>query len=382
MAGLDSRIVPMTRRLVIGAALVLHAFVGSAQDMRFHYPAPPAASIEVLRDQPYGSLRMDVYRPAGARTALPGLIFFNLATGANRSNTFYKAWAEIAASKNVVAILPDLGFETFERDFDALLTHLAAHASSLGIDGHRLALYAGSGNVYRSLPLVQRPSMTALKAAVMFYGSAPVKTFRRDLPILLVRAGLDRPGVNREMASLAALALNENAPVTLLNYSGGYHAFEIFNDEEMTRKVVDQTIAFVIAATDPGYQASIQRGLAESTAAAHVAQNNFSEAARAYGDLVKTRPDDTRLRLAYGEALLGAGRFADACTTLAALKGKGLGPRDLGVPAARACMQSGDVDAAIAWIASIPQQYRPASLQNDPIFAPIKERPEFKALFK
>jgi hypothetical protein len=97
---------------------------------------------------------------------------------------------------------------------------------------------------------------------------------------------------------------------------------------------------------------------------------------------VKARPDDARLRLSYGEALLGASRFADACAELQKLKGKGLGPRDLGVPAARACMQSGDGDAAIAWLGSIPERFRPRGLEKDPIFAPIKDRPEFKALFQ
>ena len=74
--------------------------------------------------------------------------------------------------------------------------------------------------------------------------------------------------------------------------------------------------------------------------------------------------------------------FAAACTELEKLKGKGLGPRDLGVPAARACMQKGDADAAIAWLKSIPQRYLPHALEKDPIFAPIQNRPDFKALFQ
>ena len=52
----------------------------------------------------------------------------------------------------------------------------------------------------------------------MFYGSAPVAEFRLDLPVLYVRAGLDRPGVNRDITTLAALAVSQNAPVTLVNH--------------------------------------------------------------------------------------------------------------------------------------------------------------------
>jgi len=63
------------------------------------------------------------------------------------------------------------------------------------------------------------------------------------------------------------------------------------------------------------------------------------------------------------------------------LRNKGLGPRDLGVPAARACMLNGDAQAAIAWIAAIPPPYRPRAIEADPVFAPIRARADFKALF-
>ena len=198
----------------------------------------------------------------------------------------------------------------------------------------------------------------------------------------MVRAGLDRPPVNRAMTELATQASNQNAPVTLLNYPGGHHAFEIVDDEDATRDVIDSTMAFVKRATAPAFQASLRRGLPEATAAAHVSTGNFAAAASTYAELVKAKPDDARLRLSYGEALLGASQFAAACTELEKLKGKGLGPRDLGVPAARACMQKGDADAAIAWLKSIPQRFLPRDLEKDPIFAPLQNRPEFKALFQ
>ncbi|HEY7497396.1 MAG TPA: hypothetical protein VH740_02725 [Vicinamibacterales bacterium] len=376
----------MARRALALTFAVVLASIASAQELRFYYPAPPAGSIEALMDRAYGTpaneLRMDVFRPANAARPLPALIFFNMATGAQRANPFYKTWAEIAASKNLVAILPDLRSEGFEQDFEALVAHLTTNAAALGIDRERVAVYAGSGNVSRALPIVQNPKQTAIKAAVMYYGAAPITTFRRDLPLLVVRAGLDRPPLNRALADLVALAIGQNAPLTFVNYSGGHHAFEIFNDEEATREVIDRTIDFVHRATEPAYQASIRRGVPEATAAAHMTGGSFADAVAAYADLVKSRPDDPRLRLAYGEALLGASRFADACAELAKLKGKGLGPRDLGVPAARSCMQMGDGDAALAWLATIPQRFLPRDLEKDPIFAPIRTRPEFRALFE
>ena len=337
----------------------------AAQGFRFFYPAPSAASIEVLKDRGYGTLQMDAYRPAKVDRPLPALIFFNIASGAQRSQPFYKAWAEIAAATNVVAILPDLRSESFARDFDrSSLTSRRTQArwASIAIASRCTPVPAMSRERCRWC----RSRSRRLKAAVMYDGSARVTAFRHDLPLLIVRAGLDRPPLNRDLTALVAQATNQNAPVTLLNYPGGHHAFEMVDDEDATRETIDRTLAFVVRATEPAYQASLARGAREATAAAQVILGNFADAASTYAELVKTRPDDTRLRLSYGEALLGAGRYADACGELEQLKGKGLGPRDLGVPAARACMQKGDGDAAVAWLSSIPQPFRTAKSRNRP----------------
>jgi hypothetical protein len=48
----------------------------------------------------------------------------------------------------------------------------------------------------------------------------------------------------------------------------------------------------------------------------------------------------------------------------------GLGPRDLGVP------------AAIPWIDSIPKQYRPADLDQNAAFEKLRGRADFQELFR
>jgi hypothetical protein len=201
------------------------------------------------------------------------------------------------------------------------------------------------------------------------------------LPVLYVRAGLDRPEVNKDITALAGLAVSQNAPLTLLNHPSGYHAFEMFNDDDATRDVMEQTIAFVRRVTTPGFQAAMRRGIPEATAAAYVQTREFGKAAPVFAQLVRERPTDARLRLSYGEALLGNGQYAEACAQFEQLKGKRLGPRDLGVPAARACMQKGDADAAIGWLKTIPSRFLPRELEDDAVFASLKGREDFRALF-
>jgi hypothetical protein len=375
------------RHLLLTVAALAVPFAAAAQQLpSFKYPEPPASAYRVLTNVPFRTgdtdpLHMDVYRSASGGRA-PTLIFFNQASGAQRANSFYVAWARIAASKGVTAIVPDLRPATAVQDFVALIEYLSrGPAEDTGIDPAAVAVYAGSGNVATALPIVQDRRSTRITSAVMYYGAAEIASFRPDLPVLFVRAGLDRPPLNRHIDSLVAKALSENAPLTLLNHAGGRHAFEILNDDDATRRVIDETIAFVKETTSAPYQAALRAGLAEATAAGHVTAGRTKEAVAGYAALVTSRPGDASLRLAYGEALLSNGDFAEACTEFEGLKGKGLGYRDLGLPAARACLQKGDAEAAIAWLKTIPQRFLPGSVQNDPVFAPLRERPDFRALF-
>ena len=336
----------MTRSLslLVAAATLAMPFASAHAQEQTLALRPASSNVTVAKDVEYGrsdtvTLRMDVYRPAGSSATSPTLIFFNHATGADRRWWFYEAWARAAASRGVVAILFDLRFGSEATDFGSMIAYLTSRGAALGVDKDAIAVYAASGNVFTGLPLVEDPKLAAVKAAVMYYGAAPITEFRRDLPVLYVRAGLDRPSVNEDISKLATLAVAQNAPVTLLNHASGYHGFEMFNDDDATRDVMEQTIAFVRRATSPAYQAAIRRGIPEATAAAYVQTREFGKAAPLYAELVAARPDDARLRLSYGEALLGNAQYAQACGEFEKLKGKGLGPRDLGLPAARACMR-------------------------------------------
>jgi len=355
-----------------------------AQEPRMAF-APPSGNIAVVSDVEYATsgttrLAMDLYKPAVAPgVRVPALVFFNRAAGAERSGRFYAAWARAAASQGVIGILPDLRAGSEAADFSLLVSYMSAHGAEHGIEA--IAVYAGSGNVFSALPALEDPGQTAIKAAVMYYGAAPMSQFRLDLPILYVRAGLDRPPVNESIASLVAMAVAQNAPVTLLNYAGGHHAFELVDDNDATRHVIDETLAFVKRATSASYQAALRVSLPEASAAGYVQAGKLHDAAEAYARLVTAHPDDARLRLAYGEALLGDRQFAAACGEFDRLRDKGLGYRDLGLPAARACVLNGNPEAAIGWLKSIPPQFLPSSVQSDPAFAALKDRADFQALF-
>jgi hypothetical protein len=316
---------------------------------------------------------------------MPILIVFYGGVGAARVNGFSDGWGNAAASRGIVAVSPDIRQERAADDFRQLIDYLYENASKFGGERDAIAVYAGSGNVYSALPLVEDPTQSKVKAAAMYYGTGPVAAFRRDLPILFVRAGLDRPTVNGDartgIVAMIASAIAQNAPVTVINNPAGHHAFEMFDEGQATRDVIDQTLDFVKRATSADYQASLRKASLEAGAAANVIAGDYRSAASAYAAILNSQPDDARLRLSYGEALIGDKQYAEACSQFERLKGKGLGPRDLGLPAARACLLKGDSTAAIAWLQSIPKRFLPPSLQNDSVFAGLKSRAEFRQLF-
>jgi hypothetical protein len=360
----------------------------SAQDAHFVYPPPTPGNMTITKDVAFaagdtGKLRMDVYRPAGE--ALPVLIFFN-GVGLPRSTEMYTGWGRLAAYKGLVAIVPDLRPDSAAQDFQKLVAYLTAHAAEYKIDRGAMALYAASANVSTAFPIVEDPHQTAIVAAVMYYGTAAITQFRRDLPVLYVRAGLDRPSVNGAGAgsilALATLAVSQNAPLTFVNDAGGHHAFETTDDDGATRQVIDQTIQWVKGAVSRPYQDAVRHGAPEAEVAAQVASGDAKAAVPGYAKLVNDHPDDTRLRLSYAEALLGDKQYEAACAQFERLKGKGLGPRDVGLPAARACMQNGDAELALAWLRTIPRQFLPSELQEDPMFASLRMRAEFRAMFQ
>jgi len=361
----------------------LSAAPAAAQDQPLAF-SPPAAGIPVTTNVEYAvtgdvHLAMDVYTPPVAASGGPALVFFNRGTGEGRRTRLYDGWARAAASQGIVGVLADLRQGNEAADFRLLIAYLDRHGAQHGVGA--IAVYAASGNVFSALPVVEDPSLTSIRAAVMYYGSAPVSAFRLDLPVLVVRAGLDRPSVNEEIAALMRAAVAQNAPVTLLNHAGGHHGFEQVDNDAASRAAIDATLDFVTRATSVAYQASLRASIAEATAAGQVQTGKFHDGAAGYAVLVATQPANARLRLAYGEALLGDGQFAAACGEFEKLRDKGLGYRDLGLPAAEACLKKGDPEAAIAWLRSIPPQFRPASLQNDPAFAALRDRADFQALF-
>jgi dienelactone hydrolase len=371
-------------------AIVFLSIASCAQEMRFVYPEPAAtAFVErsnlVYKQSGQTALALDLFLPAGSLNSkpLPVFIIFNGFGGPfMRTSPQSRGWAKAATAHGFAAITAETTPEHAADDLDSIAFYLAQHAKDLQVDPERLVVIAWSGNVSAGLPAVEGSQRKAIKAAIIYYGWAEVPQVRLDLPVLFVRAGLDQPLTNRSFDRNIAAGLAANAPWTVLNNSRGHHGFDVLDDNDLSRTIIEETFRFAQQAVSDSYCSAFDAGLTQASAAGALATGNFEKAAALYRDLVSAHSQDAVLRLAYGSSLTGAAQYKEARAQFDRAKAVGgLGQRDLGVPAARACALDHDPDAAMAWLKTISPQFLPASIQTDPDFSALKDRADFQALF-
>lgn len=229
---------------------------------------PEMANIEVLRDRPYGGAgSFDLYVSSSVRPAPTVLFAYGFdhpafAQGLRQMGA-YTSWGRLLASAGMNAIA--YGYQDPARDIAALIEHLRSNAPALGIDMHRLALWAASGNVPTALHVLMTQPPATFRAAALLYGYmldvpeatrqmgmiAPARgrsidDLPRALPLLVVRAGNDQtPLLNASLDAFVNAALSRDLPLTLINQPGAPHSFDLFDDSDPSRATIRRIVGFL-----------------------------------------------------------------------------------------------------------------------------------------
>jgi dienelactone hydrolase len=249
---------------------------------RVTHALPGQSDVIVRRDHEYARsdrapLMLDLYYPPGSDGGppAPAVIFVTGFRDAGlqamlgctfREMGAYVSWAQLMAASGVVGVT----YENHEPAADAkrALQHITDHATELGIDAKRLAVWSCSGNVPNALSLLmERPD--GVKCAVLCYGymldddgkstvADAAKRFGfanpaagksaadlpRDLPIFIARAGKDEAALNDTIDGFVRKALALNLPLTLANYPNGPHAFDLYCDDETCHRIITEILQF------------------------------------------------------------------------------------------------------------------------------------------
>jgi acetyl esterase/lipase len=249
---------------------------------RIVYNVPGMDAVTIRRDETYRTaggraLTMDIYYPSPAPRdgAWPAVIFVTGFPDAGAQRMFgrkfkdmgsYVSWAQLVAASGMAAI-------TYENDapaedVHAILQHVRDHAEDLQIDVRRLGVWACSGNVPNALSVLRQ---ALVKCAVFCYGyfldldgssrvadaarqfgfvtpcaGRPVGDLPASVPLFIARAGGDlMPGLNQTLDRFVAGALASDLPVTLVNYPGAPHAFDVLADADSSRDIIRQILKFM-----------------------------------------------------------------------------------------------------------------------------------------
>ena len=283
--------------------------------------APGMDGVRIARDVTFKtvegrSLGMDVYSPSDASKAklLPVVIFVNGvgdAPGRPKLRTWgqYTSWPRLIAASGMIAVTFDTrAGDANAEDIRDAFAYVREKGRSMGIDPSRIGAWSCSANVRTALPLLMQPGAPFAVAAVVYYGSADVEQMRADLPVLLVRAGRDRPQQNEQIDRLTAQALAANAPWTVVNLPSSRHAFDVFDDTDESRAAIRKTVEFLGGRLE-ARPATTREPDEARQAAVHLMMGEWAEAAAAYASYVRRHPDDADALVFLGNAQVELKQF-------------------------------------------------------------------------
>ncbi|MDZ7757164.1 hypothetical protein [Rhodohalobacter sp.] len=255
-----------------------NAFTQDMREMEVVYKLSEMSEVTIQKGAVYKSteerdLTIDLYYPHSAdnEEKYPAVIFvlgypnFNL-----KEMQSYISWGKLVATHNMIGV----NYETSnpETDLTDLINYLLTNAEELNIDKERIGIWSCSGNVPVALSHLHKSYKPYLRFGVFYYGIMntsdqkyqteidnlssnygfisphikPGQQLPKDLSMLVVRSGQDNiPNINDTIDHFTNIAISNNLPVTLINFSDGQHAFDFMDDKEESRRIIRQTLTYM-----------------------------------------------------------------------------------------------------------------------------------------
>lgn len=328
------------------------------------YDVPATKDVKVKKDVTYlksGSrnLNIDVYTPPDFKAGekRPAVIFLN-AIGDIPGNELknweiYKSFPRLAAAHGMIGISMDADGERIQDSLRGLFSFLEREGASHGIDAARLGVYAASANTTQSIVyLMSDNAAKGIRAAALFYGATPTSDtrLRKDLPVLFILAEGDYQGpFGQASNNLWQRVAQSGAPWTLMFAANLLHAFDAFQDNDESRRVIRQTLDFwkthLEPVPQPAWKPSAAREIVASTygsdfqktvdlLSAYVRDNpadaqayiqmgralnllrKYDEAAAAYENALKQAPNHPAVFAGLGQVRFAQRRYQDAAANL------------------------------------------------------------------
>jgi len=255
-------------------------------ERRLVYQVPGMDKVEVQRNLTYTNvegteLKLDIYIPTNlsADIRLPGVVFIHggpipldwpLPTHWGQ----YRSWGELIAASGLVGVTLCHRYHDYtcleqaNSDIMAALDYIRKRADEFNLDTDRLCLWACSGGGPFLSPIFQgQPKF--VRCIIIYYALLDLRPIERisqvvrgeliekfspvvqlgstEVPMFIVRAGLDRLELNQTIDLFIQKAVAINVPFDFANHAQGHHAFDILDDDARSREIIVRTIEFIKA---------------------------------------------------------------------------------------------------------------------------------------
>jgi acetyl esterase/lipase len=202
------------------------------------------------------NFKLDVYAPSGLApdTRLPAVVFVHGGASAQRNlkeHPQYVSWGKLMAASGLIAVT--FNWEAPEPSgVEQAIAYVHEHAAEFQIDGERLCIFAVSAGVSAGFTVALQEMRPYLRCLVGYYGN-PSRALEwitsQDAsqlpPILLVKAAQDDPTLIAGTDRFASELTSRDVPVTVLLHENGEHAFDIRDNDDRSREIIEQTLEFI-----------------------------------------------------------------------------------------------------------------------------------------
>ena len=215
------------------------------------YTLPDMDRVSVANVTYKEGLTMDVYYPPDFdfRSKLPAVVFVNGGSVVYGVPTDFRdvgqfiSWGQLTAASGLIAITHDNEVQDALNNFDDLMNYIHKKGGSFGIDSKRIGLwsrYPHASVAQSALMDTSQEYQRNLRCAVFYYsgldiGEPTVKEWRRDVPQLVVKGGLDLAQRNSWIDQYIAKAREMKVPVELVVHEEGAFRFDALMDTDRSR---------------------------------------------------------------------------------------------------------------------------------------------------
>lgn len=281
----------------------------------------------VYRKDERSTLGVDIYSPPGSKAGAkrPAVIFLNAIgdgpAGKVKDWGIYSTWPRLVAAHGMVGISMDADGARIQDSLQSLFAFLEREGAAHGIDATRLGVYAASANTTQSIVyLMSDRASKGIRAAALYYGGTPTAEtpIRRDLPVLYILAEGDlQGGFGRQSANLWQRVSEARAPWTLVFAADLLHAFDAFQDNDTSRRIVMQTLDFWKTHLQPVPQPAWEQSRAREIVA-QTYGSDFQKTADLLAVYTADHPNDAQARVMLGRALNSLRKYDEAAAAFEA----------------------------------------------------------------